>query len=169
MAPAARTWKGYLKLSLVTCAVAMAPAQTDRVKTRFHTLNKATGNRLRLQWIDSETGDVVDQEDKTRGYEYAKGEHIIVEDEDFDLIALESKSTIDVDQFVPEDEVDWLWTGDHHYLMPDDEVAVEAFAVIRDAMAKTDTNGIARVTINKRERWVLVAPREQGILITTLR
>ncbi len=81
---------GYLKLSLVTCAVAMVPAQTDREKTRFHTLNKETGNRLRMQWIDSETGDVVEVEDRTRGYEYAKGEHIIVEDEDFDLIALEA-------------------------------------------------------------------------------
>ena len=169
MAPTTRSWKGYLKLSLVTCAVAMAPAQTDQEKTRFHTLNKATGNRLRMQWLDSETGDVVDQEDKARGYEHAKGEHILVEDEDFDLIALESRSTIDVDQFVPEDEVDWLWTGDHHYLLPDDEVAVEAFSVIRDAMAVSKTNGIARVTINKRERWVLVAPRDLGLLITTLR
>ena len=122
-----------------------------------------------MQWIDSGTGDVVEDEDRTRGYEYAKGEHIIVEDEGFDLIALESRSTIDVDQFVPEDEVDWLWTGDHHYLLPDDEVAVEAFSVIRDAMAATKTNGIARVTINKRERWVLVAPRDKGILLTTLR
>ncbi|MFC5068885.1 Ku protein [Flaviflagellibacter deserti] len=169
MAPTTRSWKGYLKLSLVTCAVAMAPAQTDRDKTRFHTLNKETGNRLRMQWIDAETGDVVENEDRARGYEYAKGEHIIVEEEDFEAIALESRTTIDVDQFVPKDEVDWLWTGDHHYLVPDDEVAVEAFSVIRDAMAATKTNGIARVTINKRERWVLVAPRDRGILITTLR
>jgi DNA end-binding protein Ku len=163
------SWKGYLKLSLVSCAVAMAPAQTDRERVRFNTLNRATGNRLKQQLVDAGTGEVVERDEVARGYEFAKGEHILVEDEDLDKIALESKHTIDIEQFVPVEELDPLWLGDRHYLMPDDAVAEEAFAVIRDAMTENRVAGIARVLMNRRERWITVQPRGKGILLTTIR
>jgi DNA end-binding protein Ku len=163
------SWKGYLKLSLVSCAVAMTPAQSERDRVRFNTLNKATGNRLKQRLIDAGTGDVVEREDVTRGYEFAKGEHITVEDEDLEKVALPTKHTIDIEQFVPVDELDPLWMGDHHYLMPDDAVAEEAFAVIRDAMKENGVAGIARLIVSGRERYIVVRPRGKGVLLTTLR
>ena len=163
------SWKGYLKLSLVSCAVAMAPATTDQEKVRFNTLNKKTGNRLRQQMIDSETGEVVENDDRVRGYEIGKGEYLQVEEEDRDAVKLETRRTIDIDLFVPVEELDRLYMGDNHYLMPDDEVAVEAFSVIREAMVRTETAGIARLTMNNRERWIAVQPRGKGILLTTLK
>jgi DNA end-binding protein Ku len=163
------SWKGYLKLSLVSCAVAMTPAQSERDRVRFNTLNKATGNRLKQRLIDAGTGEEVDREDVTRGYEFAKGEHIMVEDEDLEKVALPTKHTIDIEQFVPMDELDPLWMGDHHYLMPDDAVAEEAFAVIRDAMKENNVAGIARLIVNGRERYIVVRPRGKGVLLTTLR
>lgn len=163
------SWKGYLKLSLVSCAVSMAPAQSDREKVRFNNLNKATGNRLRMQMIDSGTGDVVERDDQVRGYKTGNDEYLQVEEEDLDAVALESKHTIDIDQFVPVEELDRLYMGDSHYLMPDDEVAVEAYSVIREAMVRTGTAGIARLTMNDRERFIAVRPRGKGILLTTIR
>lgn len=168
MAPS-NSWKGYLKLSLVTCAVAMAPVITTRDKTRFNMLNRATTNRLSMRMIDSVTEEIVERDDQVKGYEHAKGQYTQVEEEDFDTIALESKHTIELTEFVDEVELDPLYFGDSHYLMPDDEVAVEAYAVIRDAMRAAKVAGIARVTVNKRERWVAVTPRGKGILLTTMR
>ncbi len=168
MAPSS-SWKGYLKLSLVTCAVAMAPAITTRDKTRFNMLNRHTGNRLSMRMIDSVTEEIVERDDQVKGYEHAKGQYTQVEEEDFDAIALESKHTIEMTEFVDEDDLDTLYLGDSHYLMPDDEVAIEAFAVIREAMRSTKVAGVARVTVNKRERWVAVRPRGKGILLTTMR
>lgn len=163
----AQSWKGYLKLSLVSCAVAMIPATSQKEKIRFHTLNKDTGNRLKQQLIDAETGDVVEREDVVSGYEIEKGRYIFVEDEDIEGIALESKHTIDIERFVPRAELDVVYKSDDHYLVPDDEVAQEAFSVIRDAMAENDTVGVARVILNKRERWVVISPLGKGMLVTT--
>lgn len=162
------SWKGYLKLSLVSCAVAMAPAQSDRERVRFNTLNRETGNRLRMQMIDAQTGDVVDREDQVKAYQVEKDKYIQVEEEDLETIRLESKHTIDITEFVDAGEVDQLYMGDSHYLMPDDEVAVEAYSVIREAMARSNVVGIAKLTVNYRERYVAVQPRGKGILLTTL-
>jgi DNA end-binding protein Ku len=163
------SWKGYLKLSLVSCAVAMAPATSATEKIRFNNLNRKTGNRLRMRMIDAGTGEVVETEDQVRGYQTGRDHYIQVEEEDLEAIALESRHTIDIDQFVPVDQLDRLYMGDSHYLMPDDEVALEAFSVIREAMARSKVAGIARLTMNDRERWVAVQPRGQGILLTTMK
>jgi DNA end-binding protein Ku len=147
----------------------MAPAQSDREKVRFNTLNRETGNRLRMRMLDAVTGETVDREDQVKGYEVAKGEYIQVEEEDLEAIRLESKHTIEITEFVDASEIDRLFLGDSHYLMPDDDVASEAYSVIRDAMARSGVIGIAKLTAGYRERYVAVQPRGKGILLTTLK
>lgn len=162
-------WKGYLKLSLVTCAVSLTPATSEREKVRFHTVNAETGNRVRSRYVDAETGEAVDDDDEVRGYETEEGRHIVFEDEELDAVGLESTRTIDIDQFVPADSIEWYWYDTPYYLLPDDEVAQEAFAVIREAMAATDTVGISRLVLSRRERAVMLEPRGKGIILWTLR
>jgi DNA end-binding protein Ku len=167
MAPRA-SWKGYLKLSLVSCSVALFPASNASERISFNTLNRSTGNRLKQQMIDSETEEVVDREDRVKGYEFAKGNYVIVENEDLEKVHLESTHTIDIQQFVPEDEIDQVFLDGSHYLAPDDKVAQEAFAVIREAMKKKKVVGIATLVLNRRERIVALFPRGKGILVTTV-
>ncbi|WP_309086110.1 Ku protein [Chelativorans sp.] len=162
-------WKGYLKLSLVTCAVSLTPATSEREKIRFHTMNRDTGNRVRSRYVDAETGKPVSDEDEVRGYETEDGKYITFEDEELEAVGLESTRTIDINQFVPADSIDWIWYDTPYYLMPDDEVAQEAFAVIREAMAATGTVGISRLVLSRRERAVLLQPHGKGIVLWTLR
>ncbi|MCP8937260.1 Ku protein [Alsobacter sp. SYSU M60028] len=168
MAPRAN-WKGYLKLSLVSCAVALYPAAKSSARVAFHTLNRATGHRLRRQMFDPETGDVVETEDQVKGYEVAKGEYVMVEDEEIDAIAIESTHTIDIERFVPRSEIDELYLDAPYYLAPEDRVAEEAFAVIREAMRKTGMVGLARLVLYRRERIVMLEPRGKGLFAAILR
>ena len=133
MAPRSN-WKGFLKLSLVSAAVAIYPAASSSERVRFNTLNKATGNRLKRQMIDSVTGDVVESEDQVRGYAVGKEAYVVVEDEELDAIALESTHTIDVAKFVPKASIDDRYRDSPYYIAPTDKVGEEAFAVIRDGM-----------------------------------
>jgi DNA end-binding protein Ku len=162
-------WKGYLKLSLVTCSVSLTPATSEGEKIRFHTINKATGHRVRSRYVDSETGKTVPEKDEVKGYETEEGQHVIIEDEELEAVGLESTRTINVDQFVDGDTIDWIWYDQPYYLVPNDEVAQEAFAVIREAMAVTKTVGISRLVLSRRERAVLLEPRGKGIVLWTLR
>lgn len=162
-------WKGYLKLSLVTCPVAMMPATTAAEKVSFHTLNRATGNRVESRYIDAVTGEPVDEDDEVKGYQRGEDDHVILEDEDLDAVALESTHTIDIDMFVPRESIEWIWYDRPHYLTPDDPVGEEAFSVIRDAMAASGTVGISRVVLYRRERAVMLVPRDRGIVLWTLR
>jgi DNA end-binding protein Ku len=168
MAPRA-FWKGYLKLSLVTCAVSMMPATTEREKIRFHTINSKTGNRVRSRYIDEETGKPVSENDEARGYETGEGNYVLLEDEELDAAALEGTRTIEINTFVPAESIEWIWYDKPHYLMPDDDVALEAFSVIRDAMASTKRVGIARLVLYRRERAVMLEPRGKGVVLWTLR
>jgi DNA end-binding protein Ku len=162
-------WKGYLKLSLVSCAVALYPAATSSERVSFHTLNRATGNRVKRQFVDAETGDVVETEDQVKGYEIGKGEHVIVEDDELAALAIESSHTIDIDSFVPRTEVDGRYLDAPYYLAPADRVAQEAFAIIREAMRRKGVVGIARIALQKRERILMLEPFGKGLLATTLR
>lgn len=162
-------WKGYLKLSLVTCPVAMTPAVTESEKVRFHTLNRKTGHRIRSVYVDAETGDPVDEDDEAKRYERGDDEYLVIEDEELDSVALESTRTIDIDSFVPRDSIEWVWYDRPHYLVPDDPVGQEAFSVIRDAMAATDMAAISRLVLYRRERAVMLVPRDRGIVLWTLR
>ena len=168
MAPRA-FWKGYLKLSLVTCRVAMAPAVSSREKIRFHTLNRRTGNRVISRYVDAVSGKPVEDDDQVKGYERGEDEYVMLEDDELDAVALNSSRTIDIERFVPRRSIGWVWYDAPHYLTPDDKVGEEAFAVIQAAMAETDTVGIARLVLYRRERAVLLVPRGLGIVLWTLR
>jgi DNA end-binding protein Ku len=162
-------WKGYLKLSLVSCPVAMNPATTEANTVRFHTLNRQTGNRVIAQYVDALTDDPVAEEDEARGYAAAEDRTLILEEDELASVVLESTRTIDIDMFVEAGTVPWTFYDRPHYLVPDDKVGEEAFAVIREAMQATGTVGIARVVLYRRERAVLLEPRDKGIVAWTLR
>ncbi|TKT70323.1 Ku protein [Afipia massiliensis] len=162
-------WKGSLKLSLVTCPVALYPASTTVERTRFHMINTETGNRLKQQMVDSETGEVVEKEQKGRGYEVSKGEYVQIEKEELEAVQLESNHTIDIDNFVPRDEIDRRYLDSPYYMVPDGNAGIDAFAVIRDAMKDQDRVALARVVLSNRERIVAIEPLGKGLLATTLR
>jgi DNA end-binding protein Ku len=167
--PPRSNWKGYLKLSLVSCPIALFSAASDSERIAFHMLNKETGNRLKQQYIDAETGDVVERDDRVKGYEIAKNDFVIVSDEELSHIEIESSHTIDIQSFSARAEVDPVYFDNHCYIAPDDEVGAEAFAVIREANRARDKVGIVRVVLYGRERSVMLEPRSKGILATTLR
>src|SRR6202008_2437926 len=168
MAPRAY-WKGSLKLSLVSCPVLLYPASTSVEKTRFHMINKETGNRLKQQMVDSETGDVVESDQKGRGYEVSKGEYVEVEKEELEAVQVESNHTIDIDSFVPRDEIDRRYLNHPYYIVPDGKAGVDAFAVIRDAMKDQDRVALARIVLTNREHVIPIQPLGRGSLGTTLR
>ncbi|MCX7298300.1 MAG: Ku protein [Hyphomicrobiales bacterium] len=163
------SWKGFLKLSLVSCAVSMYPATTTSQRIRFNIINKATGNRIHNEVVDAETGEPVDTEDRVKGYQVEKDQYVLLDDEELDNVALTSTHTIDIDEFVPMADVDRIYLDESYYIAPQDEVAQEAFAVIREAMHKEDLAGLARVVVYRRERLLLLRPRGKGLLATTLR
>ena len=163
------SWKGYLKLSLVSCPVALYPSASSSEKVSLHMLNGETGNRLKQQYVDSETGDVVERDERVKGYEVSKGDYIIVSDDELADVKIESSHTIDIEKFVPKAEIDRVYFDNNYYLAPDDKVGEEAFAVIREAMTRRDMVGIARVVLFGKERMIMLEPRSQGLLGTTLR
>jgi DNA end-binding protein Ku len=162
-------WKGFLKLSLVSCAVALYPATSTSQRIRFNIINRKTGNRIRNDVIDADTGQPVEPEDRVKGYQIEKGRYVLVEDEELDNVALESTHTIDIEEFVPISEVDRIYLDESYYLVPQDEMAQEAFAVIREAMRKEELVGLARVVIYRREHLLLLQPRGKGLMATALR
>jgi len=162
-------WKGFLKLSLVSCSVAMYSATSTSQRIRFNIINKKTGNRIRNEVVDTETGDPVDQEDRVKGYKIEGDRYLLIDDEELDNVALESTHTIDIEEFVPVSEIDRIYLDESFYLVPQDEVAQEAFAVIREAMAKEELAGLARVVVYRRERLLLLQPRGKGLMGTALR
>jgi DNA end-binding protein Ku len=168
MAPPRPYWKGYLKLSLVSCPVALYTATSSGDRVAFRQINKKTGNRLRQQLVDEGTGDPIEADDKGRGYEVDKGVYLQVEDEELDAIAIESSHTIDIDSFVPKAEVDERYVDSPYYLVPENKVALEAFAVIRDAMRDKGMVALGQVVLAKRERVVMLQPRGKGLLGSTL-
>jgi DNA end-binding protein Ku len=167
MAPRAN-WKGYLKLSLVSCAVALFPATSTSQRVRFNILSRKTGHRVRYEVVDAETNDLVPDEDRVKGYKVEDNAYVFVEEEELDKVALESTHTIDIESFVPRSEVDAIYLDAPYFLVPDDRIAQEAFAVIRDAMQKENMVGLARVVLNRRERILMIEPRGKGLLATTL-
>jgi DNA end-binding protein Ku len=167
MAPRAN-WKGYLKLSLVSCAVALFPATSTSQRVRFNVINRETGNRIRYDVVDAETGEEVPKEDRVKGYKSGDS-YVLLEEQELDEVALESTHTIDIESFVPRDEVDEIYLDESYYLVPEDKVSFEAFAVIREAMRAEGLVGIARVVMYRRERLVMLQPRGEGIAGTLLR
>jgi DNA end-binding protein Ku len=162
-------WKGYLKLSLVSCPIALYPASSSAERVSFRQINKKTGNRLKQQLVDSQTGEPVEREDKGRGYEIGKNDFIQVEDAELEAIEIESTHTIEIDQFVPNAQIDKRYFDSPYYVAPTDKVGQDAFAVIREAMRGRDMVALGRVVVAKRERVIALEPYEKGLLGTTLR
>jgi DNA end-binding protein Ku len=162
-------WKGFLKLSLVSCSVALYPATTTNQRVSFNIINKKTGNRIRYDVVDAETGEEVEKEDRVKGYRLENKDYLLLEDEELENVALESTHTIDIEEFVPVADVDRIYLDESFYLVPQDDVAQEAFAVIREAMRKEELAGLAKVVIYRRERLLLLRPRGKGLLATALR
>ncbi len=168
MAPRAY-WKGYLKLSLVSCPVALFPASSEREKIRFHQINKKSGNRIKYRKVDAETEDEVDASDIVKGYEVGKGEYIELEPEELEAVAIESTRTIEIDEFVPRKEIDDLYLNNPYYVVPDGEVGQQAFAVIREAIRNEGMVALGRVVFTSREHVIALEPRGKGLLGVTLR
>lgn len=162
------TWNGFLRLSLVSCPVYLSPATSEAKRVRLNQLNAATGNRLKQQLIDSETGEVVERGQIAKGYEYDRGRYVTISDDELKDLQIESSKIIDLDQFVGRDEVDPVYLDAPYYVYPDGELADEAFQVIGEAMTRAGRVGLGRVVLASRERLVLVEPRASGLLMSTL-
>jgi DNA end-binding protein Ku len=162
------TWQGHLKLSLVTCQVALYTATNQTGEVHFHLLNPKTNNRIHMIPTDPDTGPI-ERSDLVKGYEVEKGKYILLTDEDIKSVKLESTKTIDIEKFVPKDEIDRIYRDNPYYLAPDGKLAQEAFGVIRAAMEKTGQIAIGRIVLSTRERLLALEPRGKGILAYSLR
>ena len=162
-------WKGYLRLSLVNCAVALYPAVTQATKIHFHKLNRKTGNRLRMRMVDEETGREVPRDEQVKGFQVSKRSTVPLDDEDLDKIALEATHVMEITKFVPREDIDPLYFDRPYFLAPTDDASQEAFAVLREAMRHKEIGGLATVVMHDRDHMVLLEPREAGMLATTLR
>ena len=162
-------WKGYLKLSLVSCPVALYPATSASERVSFNQINKNTGNRIRYKKVDAETEEPVDQADIIKGYPVDKNVYVTLEDEELEALQVESTHTIEIDSFVPRKHLDERFFDSPYYLVPNDQVGQDAFAVIRDAMKGKGMVGLGRVVLAKRERPIILEPFGKGMRGMTLR
>ena len=162
-------WKGYLKLSLVACPIALYPATSTTERVSFNQINKNTGNRIRYRKVDEETEEPVEQADIIKGYQVEKNVYVHVEDEDLEALQVESTHTIEIDKFVPRKQLDERYFDSPYYIVPNDKVGQDAFAVIRDAMKGKGVVGLGRVVLSKRERPIILEPFGKGMRGMTLR
>ncbi len=163
------TWEGHLRLSLVTCPVALYTATERTAEVHFNLINPKTNNRIRMQTVDSGTGKVVDRADLVRGFEVSKNKYILFEKDELDAVKLESTRIIDIEEFVDASTIDRIYWDQPYYLAPAGKTGLEAFAVIQEAMAKQNKVALGRLVLHNRERVCALEPRDTGILLTTLR
>ena len=162
------TWQGYLRLSLVSCPVALYTATSRTGEVHFNMLSKKTHNRIRMIPTDPEEGPI-DRSDIVKGYEIEKGRYVVVTDEEIKNVRLETTRSLDIERFVDEADIDRVYWNDPYYLTPDGDMAVEAFAVIREAMKKAKKVALGRLVMHQRERLLALEPQAKGILAYTLR
>ncbi|MBL8592621.1 MAG: Ku protein [Devosia sp.] len=167
MAPRA-SWKGYIKLSLVSCPVKMYPATSASERITFNQLHKDTHNRINMKPVDPELG-LVERSDLVKGYEYEDKQYIIIDESDLEAVRIESNHTMNIEAFVDEDEVDVVYQDAPYYLAPDGAMAEETFAVLREAMRQSGKLAIARLVLTNRERVITIGARENGMFVTVLR
>ena len=163
------SWNGYLRLSLVTCAVRLYPATTESKKIRFHLINPETGNRISMRAHDAETGEELERSSLVKGYEYDRKRYVTLSNEELDHIKLESTKTIEIERFVDARKIDVNYFDAPYFIVPDGKVAAEAYKVIRDAMAEEKVAGLGRVVLTSREHPLIVQAHDEGLMMTTLR
>jgi DNA end-binding protein Ku len=162
-------WKGYLKLSLVSCSIALYPATSAGERVSFNQLNKRTGNRIRYKKVDAETDELVESDDIIKGYQVDKNVYVHVEDEEIEALRVEATHTIEIEKFVPLSQIDARYYDSPYYVVPNDKVGQDAFAVIREAMRDKKMVGVGKVVISKRERPIILEPFGKGLRGMTLR
>ncbi len=163
------TWEGHLRLSLVTCPVALYTATERSADIHFNLINPKTNNRIRMQTVDAGTGKPVDRADLVKGFEVSKNKYVLLEKEELDAVRLESTRIIDIEEFVDASEIDRIYWDEPYYLAPSGKTGIEAYSVIRAAMEKQEKVALGRVVMHQRERICALEPRDRGILLTTLR
>jgi DNA end-binding protein Ku len=168
MAPRAN-WKGYLRLSLVSCPVALYPATSENEKVRFHQINRKTGNRIRYRKVDEDTGREVAADDIVKAYQVGKNDYVEVEPEELEAVELESTHIIDIVEFIPKDELDPLYAIRPYYIAPTGKVGQEAYVTIREAIGDTSKLAIGRLVLANREHMIAIEPRDKGLMGTLLR
>jgi DNA end-binding protein Ku len=168
MAPRAN-WKGFLRLSLVTCPIALFPATSESEKISFNQINRKTGHRIKYQKVDADTGEEVSSEDIVKGYKVDTDSYLEVTKDELDNIALESTRTIDIDQFVPRSEIDDLYLVRPYYIVPDGKVGHDAYAVIRETIRSLDKVALGRVVLTNREHIISLEARDKGLMGMLLR
>jgi DNA end-binding protein Ku len=168
MAPRAY-WKGYLRVSLVSCPIQLFPAISDREKVRFHLINKKTGHRIKYCKVDAETGKQVDPQDIVMGYEAGRGQYVALTEDELKTIEIEGTHTIEIDQFVPRNEIDDLYLSRPYYITPAEEIGRQAYVVIREAIRKEGMVALGRVVLTTREHVMAIEPRGKGLVGVTLR
>ena len=168
MAPRAN-WKGFLRLSLVTCPIALFPATSDSEKVTFNQINRKTGHRIKYLKVDADTGEEVDNEDIMKGYKVDSDSYIEITTDELDNIALESTRTIDINEFVPRTDIDDLYLVRPYYIVPDGKVGHDAYAVIRDTIKSMDKVALASVVLTNREHVIALEPRGKGLVGLLLR
>jgi DNA end-binding protein Ku len=168
MAPRAN-WKGFLRLSLVSCPIALFPATSESEKISFNQINKKTGHRIRYRKVDADTGEEVETSDIIKGYQVDTDLYLEISKEELENIALESTRTIEIDQFVPKSEIDELYFVRPYYIVPDGKVGHDAYAVIRETIRNLDKVALARVVLTNREHVIAVEARDKGLMGMLLR
>jgi len=163
------TWEGHLRLSLVTCPVALYTATERAADVHFNMINPKTNNRIRMQTVDAGTGDVVERSDLVRGFEVSKNKYVLFDKDELDAVKLESTRIIDIEEFVDADSIDRIYWDEPYYLAPSGKTGIEAFSVIRAAMEKQGKVALGRLVLHQREHVCALEPRDSGILLTTLR
>src|SRR5258707_13434206 len=163
------SWEGHLRLSLVTCPVALWPATSQAETVRFNLINPKTNNRIKMQTLDAGTGEEVSRSDLVKGFQIAKGEYVLFDKDELDAVKLESTRIIDIEKFVPRASIDRLYWDTPYHLAPAGKTGIEAYAVIRAAMAKQNMVAIGRLVMSTRERICAIEIEEGGLVLTTLR
>jgi DNA end-binding protein Ku len=163
------SWNGFLRLSLVSCPIYLSPAVSEGAHIRLHQLNPKTGNRLRQQLVDDETGEKVERSDIVKGYEYERHQYVVIPDDEIAALKIESSDTVDLDRFVERGSIDPLFLDTPYYVYPDGKIAIETFRVIGAAMEAKDRVGIGRIVMSNRERTVMIEPHGGGMLMRLLR
>jgi DNA end-binding protein Ku len=161
-------WRGHLRLALVSCPVALYNARHDRASIRFNLINPATGNRIRMVTQDAETEEELQRRDLVKGYEFRKNQYVLLTDEDFESVKVESSSVMTVEKFVEAESIDPVYYDAAYHLAPDGDAGRDVYAVLREAIAKTGKVALSRVVISQRERTIALRPVDEGLMAHTL-